>query len=153
MPTEDGGINAVTLSSGSYPTLAMTVRVFAMSAAERPIAPTVSCVKDIGTTPGRDISPLVGRKLNRLFVLAGLRSELTVSVPFPITAKPEAMAAPIPPELIRVDGLATRATKRIALVAQVRGDWSCLRLLLLLALALSLWVHLLSVLSCSEQDN
>jgi hypothetical protein len=81
------------------PTLAMTVRIFAVSATERPIVPTVSCVKDIGITPGHDISPLVGRKLNRLFALAWLRSELTVSVPFPITARLAAMAAPMPPEL------------------------------------------------------
>ena len=71
MPTEDGGINAVTLSSGSYHTLAMTVRIFAMSATG-PIAPTISCVKNIGATPVHDISPIVGRKLNRLFAVAGL---------------------------------------------------------------------------------
>jgi hypothetical protein len=41
----------------------------------------------------RDVSPLVRRKPNRLFALAGLRSELTMSVPVPITAKLAAMAA------------------------------------------------------------
>lgn len=52
----------------------------------------------MGTTP-RDMSPRVGRKLNNLFALAGLRSEFTVSVPVPITAKLAATAAPVPPEL------------------------------------------------------
>ena len=47
----------------------------------------------------RDIKPLVGRTLNKLFALAGLRSELTVSVPVPNTAKDAAIAAPVPPEL------------------------------------------------------
>lgn len=74
MPTEDGGINAVTLSSGSYPTLIMTVRIFAMLATERPIAPTVSCVKDIGTTPVHDVSPLFGRKLNSCLRLRGFEA-------------------------------------------------------------------------------
>ena len=47
--------------------------------------------------PVREIKPRVGRTLNKLFALAGLRSELTVSVPVPNTAKEAAMAAPVPP--------------------------------------------------------
>lgn len=59
--------------------------------------------------------PYVGRKLYRLLALAGLRRELTVSVPdtgqpgpsihhlvdspVPKTAKEAAIAAPVPPEL------------------------------------------------------
>ncbi len=49
--------------------------------------------------PALEINPRVGRILNRLFALAGLRRELTVSVPVPRTAKNAAMAAPVPPEL------------------------------------------------------
>lgn len=49
-------------------------------------------------TPALLSKPLVGLIENRLFALAGLRSELTVSVPVPHTEKLAAMAAPVPPE-------------------------------------------------------
>ena len=49
--------------------------------------------------PARVISPLVGRTLNKLLAEAGLRSELTVSVPVASTESDAATAAPEPPEL------------------------------------------------------
>ncbi len=49
--------------------------------------------------PDLEMKPRVGRMLNRLLALAGLRREFTVSVPVPNTAKEAAMAAPVPPEL------------------------------------------------------
>jgi len=45
------------------------------------MGPIASCVYDIGMTPEREMRPLVGRTLKRLLALAGLRRELTVSVP------------------------------------------------------------------------
>ena len=79
--------------------LAITVSAVAISGSERPMAPMVSCVKDMGTTPAREINPRVGRRLKRLLALAGLRREFTVSVPVPKTANDAATAAPVPPEL------------------------------------------------------
>lgn len=49
--------------------------------------------------PAREMQPLVGRILKRLFADAGLRRELTVSVPVAHTLKEAATAAPDPPEL------------------------------------------------------
>lgn len=49
--------------------------------------------------PRRVIKPLVGRQLNKLFALAGLRRLLTVSVPVAKTENDAATAAAEPPEL------------------------------------------------------
>jgi len=48
--------------------------------------------------PRRLIKPRVGRQLNRLFALAGLRKLFTVSVPVAKTANEAATAAPEPPD-------------------------------------------------------
>jgi len=53
----------------------------------------------MGITPARESNPRVDRMLKRLFALAGLRNEFTVSVPVPNTVNEAAMAAPVPPEL------------------------------------------------------
>ena len=49
--------------------------------------------------PAREIKPHVGRKLKRLFALAGLLREFTVSVPVPKTAKEAPAAALVPLEV------------------------------------------------------
>ena len=48
--------------------------------------------------PRRLIKPRVGRQLNKLFALAGLRKLFTVSVPVAKTANEAATAAPEPPD-------------------------------------------------------
>lgn len=49
--------------------------------------------------PVLEISPCVGRMLHKELAEAGLRRELTVSVPVPNTQNEAATDAPVPPEL------------------------------------------------------
>jgi len=48
--------------------------------------------------PPLDSNPVDGLKPTKLVALAGLRTELTVSVPIPPAAKFAATAVPVPPE-------------------------------------------------------
>ena len=77
----------------------MTVSAVATSLIVRAIGPMTSWVVDMGMIPVRVISPRVGRILHSELAEAGLRSELTVSVPVPKTQNEDATAAPVPPEL------------------------------------------------------
>ena len=77
----------------------MTVRAVATSLMVRAMGPMASWVYEIGMMPARVIRPRVGRMLKRLVAEAGLRRELTVSVPVAKTAKEAATAAAEPPEL------------------------------------------------------
>lgn len=95
---EVSGIKAVALSAGSNPTLAITVNATARSSIFRVMGPLASCVYEFGKRPVLEIKPVVGLILKRLFADAGLRSEFTVSVPVPQTAKLVAIAAPVPPD-------------------------------------------------------
>src|SRR5688572_15440192 len=74
----------------------MTDRAIAASATVRPCGPTVSWVREIGTTPARLVRPTVGLMATTPLALPGQTMLPSVSVPSEIAAKFAEAAAPDP---------------------------------------------------------
>jgi hypothetical protein len=70
--------------------------IVAASATVRVIGPAVSCEAEIGMTPLRDINPTVGFIPTIPQIDDGHTMDPSVSVPTPIAAKFDAIAAPVP---------------------------------------------------------
>ncbi len=83
---------AVNGSRGSTPVSGPSTA--AASATVRPSGPTVSCDREIGTTPAREVSPTVGLIPTTPLVVAGHTIEPSVSVPSEAAARLAATAAP-----------------------------------------------------------
>src|SRR6266702_4617737 len=96
LPCQPSGTPPVAGSRPSEVRLWITPKVRAASATVRAWTPTVSWVCEIGTTPARLVSPIVGLSPTTPLALAGQTTLPSVSVPSETAAKLAEAAAPEP---------------------------------------------------------
>src|SRR5690349_11132531 len=95
-PLQPSGTPPVAGSRPSAVRLWITPSAVAASATVRPCGPTLSCVREIGTTPARLVRPTVGLMPTTPLALAGHTMLPSVSVPSETAAKFAVVAAPDP---------------------------------------------------------
>ena len=96
LPCQPSGTPPVAGSRPSEVRLWITPKVTAASATVRAWTPTVSWVCEIGTTPARLVSPIVGLSPTTPLALPGQTTLPSVSVPSETVAKLAEAAAPEP---------------------------------------------------------
>src|SRR3954451_8985577 len=93
---QPSGTPLVAASRGSGVRLAIAFSAITASATVRPCGPTVSCVCEMGTTPARLTTPIVGLNPTTPLTLPGQTMLPSVSLPNEIAAKLADAAAPDP---------------------------------------------------------